>query len=170
MSYQRHRNVRDAGWNRRSWTRGEKQLVVLAAVEREFQVDRLAPTANPSPRNVGGEDYGPHVRLFANVCEVGGKPVAEIDHGRSQPAPPQEIPNYDPRHGVEMAREILRLRLFPGEEFLEGRGTAAQFPRHIDSVPGLRARPQKGRPLRNRSQHYDVGQNVAGGLGRISTG
>src|ERR1039458_5709878 len=99
----RHSNSR----NLRGYGRGggEQQFVVVAAVQGEFERDPPFPHPNLRPRNRLRLDFRAHVAFLADVFEVGGKAVTQIDHGRSRSAPAQPLAHGNPRAGSREGRK-----------------------------------------------------------------
>src|SRR5580704_12405488 len=70
--------------------RGEQQFVVLSPMQSQLEVD-LAPLLRyGGPWNGFGLKFGTHATLFADMSEVGRKPVADVDHRRGQVFLPQD--------------------------------------------------------------------------------
>src|SRR5205085_10559892 len=72
----------------------EKKLEVFAAVKRQHQRIKRASPAQPGHIRIDWNSSGfepcAYAALFANVREVGRKPVAQINHGSCQPVFPKE--------------------------------------------------------------------------------
>ena len=85
---------------------GEEQFVILAPVQCELKIDFVSGLADLCARNRLRLDLRANPALFADVPEIGGKAVAEIDHGRSETFFEQEPANFDPGRGMEVAGKI----------------------------------------------------------------
>src|SRR6185503_7004164 len=66
-------NSRDPGWHLLPNRCGKQQFVIFSAVQGKPKISLSGH------RNFVGFDLGTHTALFANVAQVGGKPIADID-------------------------------------------------------------------------------------------
>ena len=71
----------DSGRDALATGRREKQFVVIAAVQGELQIDFVGWFADAGAGDGRGLDLRANSTLFADVREIGGEAVAEIDHG-----------------------------------------------------------------------------------------
>ena len=94
---------------------GEKQFVVVAAMQRELQLDFAGRFPDVGAGDRWGVDLRADAALFADVPEIRGEAVAEIDHGRGETFFQQEAAYFDSRGGVEVAWEIRRPQFPAGE-------------------------------------------------------
>src|SRR5271170_7365269 len=85
----------DRGRDVRAFRRGEEQFVVIASMQRESKIDLQSRLADPRARERIHLEFRANATFFADVSEIGGKAVAEIDHGRGESFFPQETPNFD---------------------------------------------------------------------------
>src|SRR5690349_1918097 len=120
------RNARDPARDLVSGTRGEKQLAVVAAVQRVFHVDFMAADGCARTRFFV-QQRAPAAALLAHMGKVRGEPVAEVNHGGSNSLLAQHAPDLDARLGVEKARMIARAQLLSGVQSLEGSRGGAKF-------------------------------------------
>jgi len=70
-----------SGGDRLAGACGEKQFVVVAAVQGEVQFNFAGGLPDAGTGYDWGVNLRAHAALFANVAEIGGEAVAEIDHG-----------------------------------------------------------------------------------------
>jgi hypothetical protein len=94
---------------------GEKQFVVVAAMQRELQLDIAGWFPDAGPGDGRGVDLRADAALFADVPEIRGQAVAEIDHGRGESFFKQEPAYFDAGGGVEVAGKIGRSQFPAGE-------------------------------------------------------
>src|SRR6185369_3366808 len=100
-------NSRDPGWHLLPSRCCEEQFVVFSAVQGKPKISLSGH------RNFVGFDLGTHTALFANVAQVGGKPIADIDHGRRQPLFAEKASHLNSRRGMEMPGKIPNANLLP---------------------------------------------------------
>ena len=109
--------------------------------------------------------------LVADVPEIGGEAIAEIDHGCSEARFTQNPANFDSRDRIEMAGNVGRGPKFsPREQQLQRSGSASQSAGHVDAVSRTGTRAEDCFPFRDRTDDNNVSQNPAWGLGRVSPG
>src|ERR1035437_2129346 len=77
---------------------GKQELIVFAAVEGEFN-RAVWPGLHRQRMDWqrGSLNLRSDARLAAQVREVGGEPIAEVDRGRRQPTPQQRKPDINAR-------------------------------------------------------------------------
>ena len=73
-------NAGDPGGNATSTAGGEQQLVILAAMEGKLRANFDRRLADAGLRNCWFPDFRAAATFLANVAQVGGQSVAEIDH------------------------------------------------------------------------------------------
>ncbi len=158
-----------------AWRGCEEKLVVLASVESESE--RLFARGGTKRKRVDGQrgflkSCG-EAGFFAEVGEVGGEAVADVDHGVGERA--QAAALGEARLGVEMrmARRSLRE---PAEFFWMareceqfGRGSA-EAAGDIEEIAGARGGSQARMTARKLPDSDDVGADEAGGFGGVSPG
>src|ERR1700722_7183170 len=115
VSNLRDRQTSNSSRNRFARAGGEKQFVVVTAVQGELQINFAGWLPNAGAGNGWGLDLSAYATLFADMCEIGGKAVTEVDHRRGEAFLPQELADVDPRHGMEVARKIGWPQLPAGE-------------------------------------------------------
>ena len=86
-----------------AFVRSEEQFVVVAPVEGELNIDFMSGLANLRTRNCIHPDLRANPAFVADVPEIGGESVAEIDHGCGQTLFTQKSANLDAGYGIEMA-------------------------------------------------------------------
>lgn len=86
--------------------RGEKQFVVITAMQGKLQIDFVSWLPDAGTRYGRGLNLRANTTFFADMPEVGGEAVAEIDHGRGKTFFQQKLANLDSRHGMEVPGEI----------------------------------------------------------------
>src|ERR1700723_3698357 len=99
----RYGNSGNSGWDPFRTRSGEKEFVVLSAVEREFHLNFPQWPANSGQRDRLCLQFCPYLAFFADVGEIGGEAVAGIDHRRSEPFLPQNAGQAYSRIGEKMA-------------------------------------------------------------------
>jgi len=77
-------DARDSGRDLLATRGGEKQFVVVTAMQGELQIDFVSWPPDAGKRYRRSLDLRANTALFADMPEVGGKAVAEIDHGRGK--------------------------------------------------------------------------------------
>ena len=88
---------RDSGGRRR----GEKQLVVFAAMKRERE-GIAASRGQRMNRKCGGDNFRAEMRFLAEVGEVGGEAVAKVDTCGGESATEQSLADGQARLRVQM--------------------------------------------------------------------
>src|SRR5580765_2629470 len=131
----RHGNAGDTGGNALTGRCREKQLVVLATVERERQIDAFPLASDACTGNIVCHNLGPHARLLADMAEISRQSVTQIDHASRNFARAQKLAHGKTRHGMKVARKILGMWFPAGKEILERGGAPAQLARDINAVP-----------------------------------
>jgi len=99
-------DTRDSGRDLLPARPREKQFVVVTAMQGKLQVDFVNWLADAGARYSRSLDLRANTTLFADMPEVGGEAVAEIDHGRGKTFFQQKLANLDSRHGMEVPGEI----------------------------------------------------------------
>ena len=148
---------------------GEEELVVVPAMECILEIDGVNGSADAGAGYRVGQDLSADPGLVADVGEIGGEAVAEINHGSGQAMLAQVATYCEARDRVEVARVMFGLDPLAGEQAMEGVGTAAEFSGHIEEVAGPGAGAKDGAAAGNGSQDHDVGQDSSGRLCRISS-
>ena len=108
--------IRCASCPARAGRGGEQELVVLAAVQREVP---LVPVRRAGEGAVGRAyrqlvrvQAEAHAAFLADVAEVAGDPVTDVDHGAGLPQGPDQRALPDARRGAVAARPRgVRVRL-----------------------------------------------------------
>ena len=115
-------------------------------------------------------DFCAHSAFLADVSEVGGESIAEIDHGRGE-TPVRQCPAHlNPWGWMEVTGIVRRPQLSSGEQQIQSSGRSAQLASHINAIPGTRPRAPDCLTARRRTNDHDICQNSVSGLGRISAG
>lgn len=161
-------NPRDA--NRDTFPGGqcEEKFVVFAAIEGYAKINRSRLSPNPRARNGVGRDFCTHSRFFADVGEIGGEAVAQIDHRRGEMFFAQNPAHGNSWNGREVSWKVLRTRLSSSEEFRESGGRSAESAGYVDLITRHRPGPQNCLPFRHSAEYNDIGTNTAWRFGGIS--
>ena len=93
------------------WGRGEEKLIVIAAMQRESQVHRAPLPARDRPWNCFRLNLRPYLRFFAQVRQVSGKAIADINHRGGYAALPQAAADCNAWQGLKMLGIIRHPRL-----------------------------------------------------------
>src|SRR5581483_1880709 len=80
----------------------EQQFVIVAAVQRQSQITNIV--AN---RDAGGLDARSGAACLADMVEIGGKAVADVNHRCCQPVFSQVTPDLKARCWIEVGGRIL---------------------------------------------------------------
>ena len=99
-------DARDLGRDLLPARRGEKQFVVITAMQSKLQIDFAGQLPYGGTGYGRGLDLRANAAFFADMPEVRGEAVAEIDHGRGKTFFQQKLANLDSRHGMEVLGEI----------------------------------------------------------------
>lgn len=96
----------------------EKQFVILASVQGEFQSNFLSWLADPSAWNPRSVNLCAHTAFLANVRQICREPIADIDHGRRHSVPEQIVAQFDARLRIKMlgTPAWIRSRALPGPQ------------------------------------------------------
>src|SRR5579862_5961924 len=100
-------NLRDASRDRFPLGRSKEQLVIFAPIERKAEIDSSLLSADLRAGNGRCRDFGTHPRLLADVAQIGGEAVAQIDHGRGKPPLAEKPADRNAWNGREVSRKIL---------------------------------------------------------------
>ena len=106
------------------------------------------------------------------MCQVGGEPVAGIDHGGGQSLLAKNAAKFDAGLGIEMARIIagVQLLLRLGSQSQTRRQPSPKFSADEDAVAGPGAGPQHRFAFGRGADHDDVGEDSVGRFGSIASG
>jgi len=148
----------------------EEQFVVVAAVQGGLKVNFAARFSDVGEGYGVRANFSAHTAFFADVAEVGGEAVAEVDHGGSQVLLEQELTDGDSGLGVKVLGELGGAKFTFGEEQAQSGGGAAEFASHINAVAGFRTRAPDGFARWGGADDYDIGQNSGGRLGNVAAG
>lgn len=108
-------DTRDSGRDSLTAGRREEQFIIVTSMQSEFEFDFAARLANLGARNRVRQDLRTNPALVANMPEIGGEAVAEIDHGRGETLFTQEPADLDSGDGMKMAGVIGWPKLLAGE-------------------------------------------------------
>jgi hypothetical protein len=98
------RDLHSHYFRRNRLCRREEQFVVVSSVQRDIERDSLYfPAACPGAGDRLDTNFGSYPALLADMFEVGGKPVADVDHGRRNLVLAQPLANKNPRLGAKMS-------------------------------------------------------------------
>ncbi len=131
-------DTRDSGRDLLATRPREKQFVVVTAMQGKLQVDFVSWLPDAGARYSRGLDLRANTTLFANMPEVGGEAVAEIDHGRGKTFFQQKLSHLYSRHGMEVLGEISLPEFLASEQQLQRGGGASERTGHVNSVSGAR--------------------------------
>src|ERR1700722_14154665 len=107
----RYGDAGDLGRNPLARRDREKEFIVLAPVQCEIKIHFANRLADLGAGNEGGIEFGAHAAFFTEVRQVGGEPVASVDHGRSQPLFAQNASEFDSGLRIKVARIVPRVQL-----------------------------------------------------------
>jgi len=99
-------DTRDSGRDLLATRPREKQFVVVTAMQGKLQIDFVSWLPDAGAGDGRSLDLRANTTLFADMPKVGGKAIAEIDHGRGKTFFEQKPANLDSRHGMEVLGEI----------------------------------------------------------------
>lgn len=85
----------DSGMDSLATRHREKQFVVITAMQSELQIDFVGWFPYPGTGYSRGLDLRANTTLFADVPQICGEAVAEIDHGRGETFFEQKLANLD---------------------------------------------------------------------------
>jgi hypothetical protein len=148
----------------------EEKFVIFATVQGGLKIDFVTGGVD------GGEGYGvgPNFRaystLLADMGEVGGKAVTDVDHGRGQALLAQELSDGEAGLRVKVLREVSWTKFAAGDKQFQCSRRASEGTGHIDAVARFRARAQYGFALRAGSDDDDIGEDSSGRLGNVAAG
>jgi hypothetical protein len=108
-------DTRDSGRDLLATRPREKQFVVVTAMQGKLQIDFVNWLPDAGAGDARSLDLRANTTLFADMPEVGGEAVAEIDHGRGKTFFQQKLANLDSRHGMEVPGEISVPKSLAGE-------------------------------------------------------
>jgi len=108
-------DTRDSGGDLLATRPREKQFVVVPAMQGKLQIDLVSWLPDAGARYSRGLDLRANTALFADMPEVGGEAVAEIDHGRGKTFFEQKLANLDSGDGIEVTGEISLPKFLAGE-------------------------------------------------------
>ncbi len=94
-------------------------------MQGEFQIDFAGWFPDDGARDSCSLHLRADAALFANMGEIGGEAVAEVDHRRGQTFLQKEPAYFDARSGMEVAGEVGRSQFPAGEQQLQGGGGAS---------------------------------------------
>lgn len=146
----------------------EQKLVLIPAMERVAEFYILLSFSNPGEWHCRSENLGPNAGFFADVSQVRGEPVADVNHRRGKPLGPQQPAHRNARHRMKVPWKVPRTQHVPGEKFLQGGRSSPEFACDIDQVPWPSSRPQDGLPLRHGAEHDNIGENPCRRFGSVS--
>src|SRR5579872_132767 len=133
---------RNAGRNALARRCGEKEFVILASVQGQLEIDFVRRFADGRPRNGGCVNLRSDAAFFADVIEIGGEPVACVNHRGGQSTFAQDATEFEARLGKKVPWILWRpqLALRPRSHFRDSGCRAAEVSTDIDEVPGTRSR------------------------------
>ena len=103
----RDRHSSDPGWHLLPrWSR-KYQFVVFSAVQCRIEINLVARFADLRPRDCFRIDFCSHATLFADMGEIGGKPVTGVDHRGNQASLPQTPSGFHSWCRIKVSRKIL---------------------------------------------------------------
>src|SRR5664280_3282280 len=142
----------------------EEQLIFVAAMQRQRQ--SILATG-------GGQSFGVNdsasATLFADVPQVGGESVADVDHGGDQLLLAQELADGEPGLGIEVLEVRPRPQTFSVAELVESSDCCAERAGDVEEIAGPRARAQDGFAGGNAAEHHDVGEYTVRRLRRVAS-
>lgn len=147
----------DRAGNFRFRRRGKEQLVVFAAVKSEFQ-RRAAGDGQ-----LAGIDHRRDAALFANMSQIDGESIAEINHCGGEAALAQPGSNPEPRFGKEMPAARSGTDLHAGKKLFQSRGRAAKLTGHVDEISGPRSGAQQRPSSGDLAEDNDIRRDLVGG-------
>src|ERR1700758_2748244 len=123
-------------------------------MQRKSLINFMPRFPDGGARNGFCLDFRAHTRLLANVRQISGEAIAQIDHRRSQPLLPQNAAEFDPRCGIETAGKVggtkSLFRVLP--ENLQRCCRCSEFSAYVEAVSGARPRPQYRLAFGNRTE------------------
>ena len=149
---------------RRHWLAawcGEEQLVVIPAVQRELKVDLVSRTSDAGARNCLRLNLRANSTFIADMGEIGGEAVADVNHRGNQTFFPQNASNCNPRHGMEVVTESRGTKFLARRQQLQGSCGTAQLACHINTIPGAGTRTPDCFASGNRADDHNIRQNPA---------
>ncbi len=166
----RNLDASDVGRHSPAAGSSEEQFVVVAAVQGGLKVNFAARFSDVGEGDGVRANFSAHTAFFADVAEVGGEAVAEVDHGGSQVLLAQELSDGDSGLGVKVLGELGGAKFALGEEQAQSGGGTAEFASHVNAVAGFRTRAPDGFALWGGADDHDIGQNSGGRLGNVAAG
>ncbi len=164
------RNAGDFRGNAAVGRRREEQLIFVAAVQRVVERDLVATKAGQ--RDGFGLDFGPHAALLADVREIGGEPVADVDHRRGDGFFAQVARHGELRHREEVraavGSAVTAFRLL--HHALEHRDRSAELAGDVEIVAGASAGAEDGFAVGNGADDRDVGEDTSRRLRDVAAG
>ena len=116
----RDRNTSDLMGNALASGGREQQFVVVTAMKRQPKVNFAGWSPHNGARNGGCLHFRPDAALFADVGQISGEAIAQVDRGRGQPTFHQNAANFKAGAGREMSLELIRPDLSPREKQIQG--------------------------------------------------
>ena len=97
----------DTAGNPGLFRRCEKKFIIFAAMEGKLQVSAFAY------RYLARGDQGRYAALFADVRQIHGEAITQIDHGGSQATLSQPGSHFKAWRRIEMRVDLAGLTFFP---------------------------------------------------------
>jgi hypothetical protein len=105
----------DSGMDSLATRHREKQFVVITAMQSELQIDFVGWFPYAGTGYSRGLDLRANTTLFADMPQICGEAVAEIDHGRGETFFEQKLANLDSGDGMEVPGKIGLPKFLAGE-------------------------------------------------------
>jgi hypothetical protein len=145
----RNLDARDGGWHSCGRLNGEEEFVVFAAVQGGFEGGRGALLLGEWVDGESGlVDLGVDGGGAAEMGQVGGEAVADIEAGGGEIAPEEGFACVDTGFGVEVGmvvdRRWLRGAAFVFEDCCKFSGCTSELASHVKDVAGVGSAAAQG--------------------------